>query len=115
MVGNLTGLPDLQCQWRTVDEVVLIDIPRNRTCARAFTRVALFDFFSTSFADIPRQVLRDIYDTRCRAVFESIGIKTFTIAYSRPPNLQQALTRAQLHQADGKGARHFYSHTPAPD
>jgi len=66
-------------------------------------------------ANIPRRVLSNIYDTRCCAVFESIGIKTFTITYSRPPNLQQALTRAQLHQADGKGARHFYSHTPALD
>ena len=72
-------------------------------------------FFHLEFhpCDIPRRVLREIYDTRCRSTFEKIGIKTFTIAYSRPPNLQQALTRAQLHQADGRGARHFYSHVQA--
>jgi hypothetical protein len=72
-------------------------------------------FFHQEFhpCDIPRRLLREIYDTRCRSTFEKIGIKTFTIAYSRPPNLQQALTRAQLHQADGRTERHFYSHVQA--
>ena len=78
-------------------------------------RTRIFFHLEYHPADIPRRVLRDIYDCRCRSAFESIGIKTFTIAYSRPPNLQQALTRAHLHQADGKGARHFYSHIPAKD
>ena len=78
-------------------------------------RTRIFFHLEYHPADIPRRVLRDIYNSRCRTALESIGIKTFTIAYSRPPNLQQALTRAQLHQADGRGARYFYSHSPARD
>ena len=58
--------------------------------------------------DIPRKNLRQIYDETCKDIFEGIGIKKLTIAYSRAPNLSSELTRAKLHQAPGKEASKYY-------
>ena len=71
-------------------------------------RTRIFFHLEYHPSDIPRRVLRDIYERRCKASFQAIGITTLTIAYSRPSTLQQALTRAQLHQANGRTAKHFY-------
>lgn len=59
-------------------------------------------------SDIPKRTIRDIYDRRCRCAFAAIGIDTLTIAYSRPNTLQQALTRAHLHEAPGRSARQIF-------
>ena len=59
-------------------------------------------------SDIPKSLIRDIYNRRCKSAFAAIGIDTLTIAYSRPPTLQQALTRAHLHEAPGRSARRFF-------
>ena len=65
--------------------------------------------------DIPRRKLRGIYDETCKNLFEEIGIKKFTVAYSRAPNLRSELTRAKLHQAPGKEASKYYDGELAPD
>ena len=60
--------------------------------------------------DIPRAAIRDIYDRHCQQLFEeSLGIQQFTIAYSRPPNIHDTLTKAKLHQAKDKPASLYYS------
>ena len=60
--------------------------------------------------DIPRHRLRAIYDTTCRNAIEgALDITKLVIAYSKPPNLKEALTKAKLHQAPGKNASKFYS------
>ena len=71
-------------------------------------RTRIFFHLEYHPADIPRRILRDIYERRCQAALRTIGVTTLTIAYSRPSTLQQALTRAQLHQAAGRTAKRAY-------
>lgn len=60
--------------------------------------------------DIPRRHVRAIYDDICKDTFEKrLGIKQLTIAYSRPRNVKDLLTRAKLHQAPGKPVSKYYS------
>lgn len=59
--------------------------------------------------DIPRNVLRSLYDKYCKEHFEKLlGITQFTIAYSRPPNIRSEVTKAKLHQAPGEEASKYY-------
>ena len=60
--------------------------------------------------DIPRQMIRTIYNKHCKTLFEErLGINQLTIAYSRPPNIRELLTKAKLYQAPGREASKFYS------
>jgi tyrosyl-tRNA synthetase len=60
--------------------------------------------------DIPKKSVRAIYEHCCKSTFEEVlDIKQTTIAYSRPPNLKDTLTKAKLHQAPGKEASKYYS------
>ena len=60
--------------------------------------------------DISRKNVRAIYNDTCKELFEdALGIKQTTIAYSRPKNLKDVLTKAKLHQAPGREASKFYS------
>ena len=60
--------------------------------------------------DIPRKNVRTIYNNTCKELFEdALGIKQTTIAYSRPKNLKDVLTKAKLYQAPGREASKFYS------
>ena len=60
--------------------------------------------------DIPRKNVRSIYNNICKELFEDVlDIKQTTIAYSRPKNLKDVLTKAKLHQAPGREASKFYS------
>ena len=53
--------------------------------------------------DVPRQRVQQLYQELCGGLFErEIGIKRPTIAYSRPKNLGDLLTKAKHHQAPGK-------------
>ena len=59
--------------------------------------------------DIPKRTVRALYDTYCKPVFECLlGVKQFTIAYSRAKNLKDTLTQAKFHQAPGKPASKYY-------
>ena len=50
--------------------------------------------------DVPRQRVQQLYQQHCGELFErEIGIKRPTIAYSRPKNLGDLITKAKLHQA----------------
>lgn len=60
--------------------------------------------------DIPRKLVRSIYDYTCKDTFEKyLGIQQFTVAYSRPRNIRDLLTRAKLHQAPGKPISKYYT------
>lgn len=60
--------------------------------------------------DIPRHRIRAIYDSCCGEIIkEEVGIEKMIIAYSRPPNIKDTLTKAKLHQAPGKEASKYYS------
>ena len=59
--------------------------------------------------DIPRKLLRQLYDTHCKDVFESeINIRQFVIAFHAAPRLGAALTKAKLIQEAGKEASKYY-------
>ena len=60
--------------------------------------------------DITRKQLRTIYETTCKKKIEdTLDIKKLVVAFSKPPNLKEAITKAKLHQAPGKEASKFYS------
>lgn len=60
--------------------------------------------------DIPRRHIRAIYNNNCKEVFESmLKIKQVTVAYSRPNNVRDRISKAKLHQAPGREASKFYS------
>lgn len=59
--------------------------------------------------DIPRKHIRSIYDKYCKEIFENdLGIKKFTIAYSKAPNIRSVITRAKLIQEPGKEASKYF-------
>ena len=60
--------------------------------------------------DIPRRRIQTIYDSCCGEIIqEEVGIEKMIIAYSRPPNIKDVLTKAKLYQAPGKEASKYYS------
>lgn len=66
--------------------------------------------------DIPRKLVRAIYDFTCKDTFENIlGIQQTTIAYSRPQNIKDLLTKAKLHEAPGKQINKYYTGELSPN
>ena len=60
--------------------------------------------------DISRREIRSIYDSNCHELFSDLlGITKTTIAYSRPENIQELVTKAKLHQAPGRPASKYYT------
>jgi len=60
--------------------------------------------------DIPKSRVRAIYDKNCKELLSTrLGIKQLTIAYSRPKNIKDTITKAKLHQAPGHEASKYYS------
>ena len=87
--------------------------PTSPTAAQTTTALSnkerLFLHLEYHSSDIPKRRIRALYDAYCGPVFNSrLGIKQFTITYSRPKNLKDTLTQAKLHQAPGKPASHYY-------
>ncbi|KAL7491032.1 hypothetical protein ACHAWT_001425 [Skeletonema menzelii] len=59
--------------------------------------------------DIPRTILRRLYDTHCAELFkEHLDIQQFIIAYHSAPTLRSALTKAKLIQEPGKEASKYF-------
>jgi len=59
--------------------------------------------------DLPRKVVRAIFDLTCKEMCEKIGIRDFTIAYSRPKNIKDLVSKSKLHMAPGKEASKYYT------
>jgi len=68
-------------------------------------------FFHAEYGrnDLSRRAIRSIFDDTCREMCESIGITQFTVAFSRPKNIKDYVTKAKLHMAPGKEASKYYS------
>ena len=65
--------------------------------------------------DIPKNKVRAIYESTCNEILSSkLGIKQLTIAYSRPKNIKDTITKAKLHQAQGREASKYYSGELSP-
>ena len=55
--------------------------------------------------DIPRREVQELYQEHCGELFQRLlNIDRPTIAYSRPPNLGEFVTKAKLHQAPDRTA-----------
>ncbi len=66
--------------------------------------------------DIPRKLLRCLYDTHCKEVFEQdLRIQKFIIAYHGAPTIRSAVTKAKLIQEPGKEASKYFDGEPDPD
>ncbi|KAL7523111.1 hypothetical protein ACHAXR_000029 [Thalassiosira sp. AJA248-18] len=60
--------------------------------------------------DIPRNRIRSIYNSTLQEIVsEVLKINKLVVAYSKPPNLKETVTKAKLHQAPGREASKFYS------
>ena len=60
--------------------------------------------------DIPRHRVRAIFNHYCQELFKDrLDITQSIVAYSRPPNIKDTVTKAKLHQAPGRNASKFYS------
>ena len=57
--------------------------------------------------DVPRRVIRGLYDTYCAKFGELLGVEPITIAYSRAENIGDLATGARLYQAPGLPASHY--------
>ena len=58
--------------------------------------------------DLPRKVVRSIFDLTCKEMCKKIGIDNFTVAYSRPKNIKDLVSKSKLHMAPGKEASKYY-------
>ncbi|KAL7518397.1 hypothetical protein ACHAWF_000189 [Thalassiosira exigua] len=59
--------------------------------------------------DVSKHTTRTLYDLHCRDLFEDLlNVKKTTVAYSRPKNIRDMVTKAKLHQAPGGEAIKFY-------
>ena len=73
----------------------------------------LFIHFEYHRNDIPRSRVRALYDHHCKDLFQrTLGIQQLIVAYSRPLNLQELLTKAKLHQASGQEVSTFMGGQP---
>ena len=68
----------------------------------------VFLHFEYGRNDLPRNIIRSIYNMTCKEMCEGIGLKDLTIAYSRPKNIKDLVTKAKLHMAPGKEASKYY-------
>ena len=58
--------------------------------------------------DISRKKIRTIYEATCGALLRDIlGVKQTTVAYSRPTNVRNLVTKAKLYQAPGLPASKY--------
>ena len=64
----------------------------------------LFLCMEYSRNDLPRKVVRLIYNATCKVNFESLGITQMTTAYLEAKNMRDLVTKAKLLPAPGKEA-----------
>ena len=69
----------------------------------------IFLHFEYHKNDIPKSRVRAIYENKCQTLLsDRLGIQQLTIAYSRPKNIKDTITKAKLHQAPGFEASKYY-------
>jgi len=78
--------------------------------APANTKDTMYLHFVYHPNDIPSHRIRAIYNHHCSELLrDRMGITRTIIAYSRPPNIKDTVTKAKLHQAPGRNASQYYS------
>ena len=53
-------------------------------------------------------MVQSIYNATCKDQFEGLETMQMTIAYARPKNIKNLVTKAKLHQARVKEASNYY-------
>ena len=72
------------------------------TCNRLFFHLEYHPF------DIPKRLIRQIYKQECQNILQSkIGISELTIAYSRPSNVADMVSKSKLFQVEGKSVSYY--------
>ena len=59
--------------------------------------------------DMPKKAVRSIVNATLSNTLAELGISQTTAAYSRPKNIKDLLSKAKLHQAEGKEVSVYYS------
>ena len=59
--------------------------------------------------DIPKKAVRSIVNTTLSNTLAELNISQTTVAYSRPKNIKDLLSKAKLHQAKGKEVSIYYT------
>jgi len=72
----------------------------------------LFIHMEYSKNDMPKKAVRSIVNATLSNTLTELGISQTTVAYSRPKNIRDLLSKAKLHQADGKEVSKYYSGGP---
>ena len=62
----------------------------------------LFIHMEYSKNDIPKKAVRSIVEATLQDTIDEMGISQITVAYSRPQNIKDLLSKAKLHQSKGK-------------
>ena len=79
--------------------------PKSSNSAKDKTSNRLFLHLQYHPDDIPRREVQELYQEHCGELFQRLlNIDRPTIAYSRPPNLGEFVTKAKLHQAPERTA-----------
>ena len=59
--------------------------------------------------DIPRRLIRRLYNKHLAEILmDNLGYNQLTVAYSRPKNLRELLTKAKLYEVPGLEASTYY-------
>ena len=72
----------------------------------------LFIHMEYSRNDMPKKAVRSIVEATLSNTLEDLQISQTTVAYSRPKNVKDLLSKAKLHQAKGKEVSVYYSGGP---
>ena len=72
----------------------------------------LFIHMEYSKNDIPKKAVRSIVEATLQETIDELGISQITVAYSRPKNIKDLLSKAKLHQAKGKEVSTYYGGQP---
>jgi len=76
----------------------------------ASNKEQVFLHFKYHKNNIPKSRVRTIYVKNGKELLSTrMGIKQLTIAYSRPKNIKDTITKAKLHQATSHEASKYYS------
>ena len=62
--------------------------------------------------DMPKKALRSIVEATLKDTIDELGVSQITVAYYRPENIKDLLSKAKLHQAKGKEVSTYYGMRP---
>ena len=69
----------------------------------------LFIHMEYSKNDMPKKAVRSIVDATLSHTLKELNVTQTTVAYSRPKNLKDLLSKAKLHQEKGKEVSTYYT------